>query len=172
MKAKSCAILGCNPMAFPWGYDEEDERCAALKLILLNTINFWRTDGMTSFAVPLDAGIGLYTAEIIGALCEKDEALSLTCVIPWEEQSTKWTPDLRNRYFDVQAECTNVETVSPRKTATCELEAKLRAIDLADSVFAVTASEKDTALGAALHYARRINKKVLIFDSEKIEFHN
>lgn len=172
MRVKSCAILGCAPACFPWGYDEEDERCAALKLMLLNLVNFWRVEGINAFVVPLDAGIGLYAAEIIGDMCGKDAALSMTCVIPWEEQATKWTPDLRNRYFDVQARCTNVETISRQKTANCELEAKLHAIDLADSVFAVTASAEDPSLGAALHYARRINRNVLIFDTEKIDFHN
>ena len=33
---KICAIIGCSPMYFPWGFDEEDEGCAALKLMLLN----------------------------------------------------------------------------------------------------------------------------------------
>ncbi len=32
---KTCDIIGCSPMCFPWGFDEEDEGCAALKLILI-----------------------------------------------------------------------------------------------------------------------------------------
>ena len=36
---KTCAIMGCSPMCFPWGFDEEDEGCAALKLILINQIS-------------------------------------------------------------------------------------------------------------------------------------
>ena len=43
---KTCAIIGCSPMCFPWGYDEEDEGCAALKLILINQISRLRGGGL------------------------------------------------------------------------------------------------------------------------------
>lgn len=29
-----CAIIGQNPMRFPWGFDEEDDRCQKLKIEL------------------------------------------------------------------------------------------------------------------------------------------
>ena len=35
---KTCAIIGCSPTCFPWGFDEEAVGCAALKLILINQI--------------------------------------------------------------------------------------------------------------------------------------
>ena len=44
---KTCAIIGCSPMCFPWGFDEEDEGCAALKLLLLNQITRYRSEGCT-----------------------------------------------------------------------------------------------------------------------------
>lgn len=172
MNEKSCSILGAAPLCFPWGYDEEDERCGALKLILLNLINLWRSDGITAFVVALDAGIGLYAAEILGALREKDPEITLTCIVPWEEQAAKWTPELRNRYYDVQTKSTKVEIVSAQRTASCEVEAKLKAIDMAERVFAVAAREEDVMLEVAVHYARRIGKQILLFDSEKIDFHN
>ena len=172
MITRSCAILGPEPSRFPWGYDEEDERCGALKLILLNMINFWLVEKITSFVVALDAGIGLYAAELICGLREEHPDISLTCIVPWEGQATKWTPDLRERYFNVQANSADVETISAERTSTCEEEAKLRAIDLTERVFAVTAEEDDSLLEVALHYARRTNKNVLIFDSDKTTFRN
>lgn len=172
MKEKSCTILGPEPMKFPWGYDEEDERCGALKLILLNMVNFWLVEKIKSFVVVLDAGIGLYAAEIISELKEKDPVISLLCVIPWEEQAAKWPPDLRERYYNAQIHCDEAETVSSHRTASCEAEAMLRSIDLTERVFAVRAKEEDALLEVAIHYARRTNKNVLIFDSEKIDFQN
>ena len=172
MIEKSCAILGIDPLKLPWGYDEEDELCGALKLILLNLVNYWRTDGITSFVVALDAGIGLYMAEIIICLRETDPEITLSCIIPWEEQAAKWPPDLRDRYYNVQAKCESVEIVTPQQTASCEVEAKLRAIDLTERVFAVMAREEDAQLAVALHYARRIGKTVLVFDSDMSVFYN
>lgn len=89
MNVKSCAILGPEPLTLPWGYDEEDEQCGALKLILLNMVNYWRSEQISSFFAVLDAGVGLYSAEIINGLRETDPEIVLSCVIPWEEQAAK-----------------------------------------------------------------------------------
>ena len=58
---KTCAIIGCSPMCFPWGFDEEDEGCAALKLILINQITRLRGEGYMRFAVSMDCGVGLFS---------------------------------------------------------------------------------------------------------------
>lgn len=55
-----CAIIGQPPMRFPWGFDEEDEGCNALKLALAQKIMELRQQGVTRFAVVADYGIGLY----------------------------------------------------------------------------------------------------------------
>ena len=93
-------------LPYPWGFDEEDESCAALKLILMNRISKLRGEGFTRFAVSIDCGAGLYAAEIIRGLKESDEELETICYIPYEEQATKWTPELRERYFNALAACT------------------------------------------------------------------
>ena len=104
-------------MCFPWGFDEEDEGCAALKLILINQITKLRGEGCTRFAVSMDCGVGLYAAEILHGLKEQDDALETICYVPYEEQATKWTPELRDRYFNALAACTEVVNVAYEKTA-------------------------------------------------------
>ena len=138
MRKKSCAILGSPPISFPWGYDEEDPACATLKLLLLNRITYFRSQGVTDFYVVLDAGMGLYAAESVAQLCSEDEALRLICVVPWEGQATKWTPELRDRFYNVQAGCSDVLTASPVWTADCEITAMLNAIDMSGTVIAVS----------------------------------
>ena len=86
---KSCAVIGCSPMCFPWGFDEEDEVCAALKLILINQITKLRGEGCTRFAVSMDCGVGLYAAEILQGLKESDDTLETIFFVPYEEQATK-----------------------------------------------------------------------------------
>ena len=100
---KTCAIIGCSPMCFPWGFDEEDEGCAALKLILINQISRLRSEGCTRFAVSMDCGAGLYATEILHGLKGLEEELETICYVPYEEQATKWTPELRDRYFNALA---------------------------------------------------------------------
>ena len=46
----------------PWGFDEEDDICVALKLLVRNAIFQLQQQGITRFIVPVDAGFRLYAA--------------------------------------------------------------------------------------------------------------
>ena len=167
---KTCAIIGCSPMCFPWGFDEEDEGCAALKLILMNRITRLRSEGCTRFAVSMDCGVGLYAAEILQGLKESDGNLEIVSYVPYEEQATKWTPELRDRYFNALAECTEVVNVGFEKTVGCEFKAHLEAMKEADTVIAIydpddPLCERETAAAAV---AEVLNKRVLVLDPKAI----
>jgi len=146
-----CAIIGQPPMRFPWGFDEEDEGCNALKLALAQKIMELRQQGVTRFAVVADYGIGLYAGEIVNALRRTDPDLLLFVVTPHEEQATKWAPYLRERYFQLLADCTIMEAASLRKTPDCEYGAYRKIIDYADMVLAVY--DPTTARGDAVDRA-------------------
>ena len=76
-----CAIIGQNPMRFPWGFDEEDDRCRKLKIELSQQIMALRQSGVSQFLVACDCGVGLYAAEIINGLRTTDHDLMLLCYI-------------------------------------------------------------------------------------------
>ena len=167
---KTCAIIGCSPMCFPWGFDEEDEGCAALKLILINQITRLRGEGCTRFALSMDCGAGLYAAEILHGLKGSDEEIETICYVPYEEQATKWTPDLRDRYFDALAACTEVVNVAYEKTVGCEFKAHLTAINEADTVIAVYDPEDSLCEreAVAVTVAELLNKQILTLDPKAI----
>ena len=167
---KTCAIIGCSPMCFPWGFDEEDEGCAALKLILINQISKLRGEGCTRFAVSMDCGVGLYAAEILHGLKEADDALEMICYVPYEEQATKWTPELRDRYFNTLAVCTEVITVAYDKTAGCEFKAHLEAMKEADTLIAVFDPDNPHCEreAAAVAVAEILNRQVITVDPKAI----
>ncbi len=150
-----CAIIGQPPMRFPWGFDEEDEGCNALKLALTQKIMEFRQQGVTRFAVVADCGIGLYAGEIVNALRRTDADLMLFVVTPHEERATKWAPYLRERYFQILADCTIMEAASLRKTPDCEYDAYRKIIDYADMVLAVydPATARNDAVDRAKEYA-------------------
>ena len=155
---KTCAIIGCSPMCFLWGFDEEDEGCAALKLILINQITKLRGDGCTRFAVSMDCGVGLYAAEILHGLKESDEELE------------KWTPELRDRYFNALAACTEVVNVDYEKTVDCEFKAYLEAMKEADAVIAVYDPDDPRCEreAAAVTVAEMLNRQVITVDPKAI----
>ena len=167
---KTCAIIGCSPMCFPWGFDEEDEGCAALKLILMNRISKLRGEDCTRFAISMDCGVGLYTAEILQGLKGSEEELETICYVPYEEQATKWTPELRDRYFNALAACTEIVNVAYEKTVDCEFKAHLAAINEADTLIAVydpddPCREREAA---AVAVAEMLNRQVFTIDPKAI----
>ena len=167
---KICAIIGCSPMCFPWGFDEEDEGCAALKLILLNRITKLRNEGCARFAVSMDCGVGLYAADILRGLERSDAELETTCYVPYEEQATKWTSELRERYFNALAACTEVVNVAYEKTVGCEFEAHLEAINEVDTVIAVNDPDDPRCEReiAAVAVAEMLNRQVITVDPKAI----
>ena len=167
---KTCAIIGCSPMCFPWGFDEEDEGCAALKLILMNRITKLRSEGCTRFAVSMDCGAGLYAAEILHGLEGSDEEFETTCYVPYEEQATKWTPELRERYFNALAACTEVVNVAYEKAVGCEFKAHLEAINEAETVIAVYDPDNPRCEreASAVAVAKRLGKEILLIDPTAI----
>lgn len=167
---KSCAIIGCSPMCFPWGFDEEDEGCAALKLILINQITRLRGEGCTRFAVSMDCGVGLYAAEILQGLKGSDDALETICYVPYEEQATKWTPELRDRYFNALAACTEIVNVAYEKTVGCEFKAYLEAMNEADSVIAVYDPDDPCCEreASAVAVAKMLDRQVFTVDPKAI----
>ena len=103
----------------------------------MNRISKLRGEGCTRFAVSMDCGVGLYAAEILHGLKEPDVELETICYVPYEEQATKWTPELRDRYFNALAACAEVVNVAYEKTVGCEFKAHLEAMKDADAVITV-----------------------------------
>ena len=145
---KTCAVFACPPICFPWGYDEEDEGCAAMKPELLNAITSLLTEGVTRFNVVLDPGFGLYAAEMIVGLQEMDPSIEMDLYVPYEEQAAKWTPELRDRYYAVHEHAHVVATIGRRDDVDREFLTYLSSFELAGSVIAVIERESPRGVHA------------------------
>ena len=173
---KSCAILGHSPMRFAWGFDEEAVACRDMKLELAQQIMVLRQQGVTQFYVGCDYGVGLYAAEINNVLRDNDPELLLFCVTPYEEQATKWTPQLRERYFEMLTKCTYLSAVSLHPQPDAQLEAYRAIIRQSDMVLAAydpLSARGDTA-DRAIQYAQEWKRPMLLIhpDTLKTEYAN
>lgn len=167
MNNRSCAVIAEPPLCFPWGFDEEDERCIKLKLVLISQLSFLQAENVTRFYVPIDAGFGMYVSESIISLMDSDQRLKLYTLIPYENQAAKWSPELRDRYYAVLEKCSESLPVSIEYSSVCVLDSLLEAIDQAELILAICSEEKpqDKAFATALRYAQRNGKAVRIVTS-------
>ena len=170
-KEYRCAIIGQHPMRFPWGFDEEDTQCRRMKLELAQCIMELRQCGVTEFQVACDPGVGLYAGEIVNITKQNDEAMRLVCVTPFEEQATKWTPQLRERYFDMLIKCTHMTAVSLHKQPDAQLEAYRAIIRQSDMVLAVydPASARGDDADKAIAYAQALNRPTMMIHPDTLK---
>lgn len=171
MKNYRCAVMGQPPMRFPWGFDEDDSQCRRMKLELAQRMMELCQCGITEFLVVCDPGIGLYAAEIVDALRKNGQNLRLLCVLPHEEQATKWTPQLRDRYFSMLASCTDIDCISRHEQPAARILAYQRAVEQADVVLAVhdLNTAPDRTEDRALRYAlETLKKPVLVLHPQKL----
>ena len=159
-----CAIIGQHPMRFPWGFDEEDAQCRRMKLELVRCIMELRQCGVMEFQVVCDPGVGLYAGEIVNITKQNDEAMRLVCVTPFEEQATKWTPQLRERYFDMLADCTDLSCVDYQEKPNAQFSAYQQIIKQSDMLMAVYDPELfgGSAEDKAMAYALALGKPTLL----------
>lgn len=164
-KPVRCAVMGQHPLRFPWGFDEEDDRCRKLKIELAQQIMALRQSGVSQFLVACDCGVGLYAAEIINGLRMTDRDLMLLCYTPHEEQATKWAPYLRERYFTMLENSTHISAVCPVDIPDAQLQAYKKIIDLADVMLAVYDGDTPAAGNAedrVLAYAESLEKPLVL----------
>ena len=170
-KEYRCAIIGQHPMRFPWGFDEEDTKCRRMKLELAQCIMELRQCGVTEFQVACDPGVGLYAGEIVNITKQNDEAMRLVCVTPFEEQATKWTPQLRERYFNMLAGCTELDCIDFHEQPDAQLLAYQRIIKQSGVVLAVYAPDlaDGSAEDRAVAYALVLGRPVMLIHPETLK---
>ena len=171
MENYRCAIIGQHPMRFPWGFDEEDAKCRRMKLELAQCIMELRQCGVTEFQVACDLGVGLYAGEIVNITKQNDEAMRLVCVTPFEEQATKWTPQLRERYFNMLAGCTELDCIDFHEQPDAQLLAYQRIIKQSGVVLAVYAPDlaDGSAEDRAVAYALVLGRPVMLIHPETLK---
>ena len=160
-----CAVMGQHPLRFPWGFDEEDASCAKMKMELAQQIMVLCQEGVSQFLVACDYGVGLYAGEIVNGLRMTDRDLMLLCYTPHEEQTTKWAPYLRERYFTMLEQCTLISAVCEVGAPDAQLHAYKKIIDLADvvlGIYDVDISAAASAEDRALIYAKGQHKPLLM----------
>lgn len=107
---RTCCFTGHRPDKLPWGLDERDPRCAALKRSLLRETEGLYRRGFRHFITGMAMGCDLYFAETALELREKYPGLTVEGAVPCPTQAERWPEPLRRRWRDLLDQC-DLETV-------------------------------------------------------------
>lgn len=114
-KGRACAFTGHRPQNLPFRFNENDDRCIALKQKLRDCIvQLIEQEGVRHFLSGMAIGVDMYAAEIVLELKAEYPFITLEAAIPCETQAAKWSEPLRDRYYKI-AELCDRETIGTRR---------------------------------------------------------
>ena len=114
LREVSCCFTGHRPSKLPWGEDERDPRCLALKRELKRRIEEAYLRGYRHFICGMALGCDLYFCEAALELRdEKYPELEVEGAVPFPGQAERWSKEHRERYQSLLDRC-NWETVVQR----------------------------------------------------------
>ncbi|MDD4415931.1 MAG: SLOG family protein [Proteiniphilum sp.] len=169
MRSFACAFTGHRPMKFSFGYDEEADKCIRLKRILAEQISALISCGVSVFYSGMAQGVDQWGASIVLVMKQQYPNVRLTAVLPYETQANKWSPEQRERYFDMLTQCDDVVTLNLHYTSQCMLERNRYLVDHADYVLAVYDGGAKGGTAYTVRYAREKNRQVTVIRPDTLE---
>lgn len=113
-----CTIISTGNEFDPVCKNEYEPPYPELKSRLRSKIWELYCRGYNEFQVNCEYGIPLWAAEIVTALKIYND-ITLSIAMPYEEQTTNWTEEHRERFFDLHAQADNIRMISTHFTDDC-----------------------------------------------------
>ncbi len=127
-KQKIYGIIGGNTLATSFGFDEESENFGRFKVFAQSFLKQLGGDFITC----ANGGLELFCGEFA-----IENRQNVVCVMPFEEQATKWSGDLRERFFNLHEKSAGVKILSKKHFYGCEEKAEEYVADNCDCVILV-----------------------------------
>ena len=169
MNRKACAFTGHRPGRFSFGYDEEDEKCIRLKLMLAAQISHLIESGVSIFYTGMALGTDQWCAGIVLDMKRQYPHVRLIAVLPCETQASKWSPEQRERYFNTLAACDDVITLNTRYTPQCMLERNRYMVDHAGFLLAVYDGGVKGGTAYTVRYAKEKKREIIVIRPDTLE---
>ena len=153
------AFAGHRPEKLPWGTDESDPRCLALKLQIASAVAEAAGRGVKVFLCGMARGCDFWFAQAVLEAKEEHPDLRLYAYLPCPSQPDRWPDTDKKRYERLLLECDGVYMVEQVYTEGCMLRRNRVMIDHCDELLTVwDGSRGGTA--AAIRYAQKLGKPV------------
>ena len=133
----SCSFSGHRPEKLPWGDNERDERCLALKDAIRQMVEKAYADGYRHFICGMARGVDLYACEAVLQLREKYRDVTVEAAIPCPSQPEGWPEEEQRRWHDLVDRCDYETVVQDHYDAGCMQRRNRYMVDHASLLIAV-----------------------------------
>lgn len=159
----TCGFTGHRPVKLPWGMNENDSRCIALKEEMAIRLEAIYSAGYTHFICGMAIGCDFYFAEAVIALREKHPDITLEAAIPCGTQPDKWALKLRQRYNSLLDSCDEVKVLQINYTPDCMMRRNEYIVDNSALMLACFDGRPGGTMKTLL-YAERSGVTTIIID--------
>ena len=115
----TCCFTGHRPQRLPWGDNEADLRCQAVKARLTRAVAEAYDRGYRHFLCGMAQGCDLYFCEAVLALRERYPEVTVEAAIPCPTQADAWPEAERRRYRRLVEQCDMETMVSDTYSPAC-----------------------------------------------------
>ncbi len=150
----TCCFTGHRPEKLPWGDNEEDARCLALKARLRDAVETAYAEGMRHFICGMARGCDLYFAETVLEMRERYPEVTLEAAVPCPSQPSGWRLAEQVRWRRLLARCDMETLVQDHYTPGCMLRRNRYMVDHSALVIAIY-DGTDGGTRRTLEYALR-----------------
>lgn len=151
----TCCFTGHRPDKLPWGDDEGDPRCLALKARLDQALDRAYAAGCRHFICGMARGADLYFAEEVLALRARRPGVTLEGARPCESQADGWPEGDRRRYRAILDRCDYETLVQHRYDRFCMMRRNRYMVDRSARLIAVYDGVPRGGTARTLAYALR-----------------
>lgn len=159
----TCGFTGHRPAKLPWGTNENDPRCIALKEEMAIRLEAIYSAGYTHFICGMAIGCDFYFAEAVIALREKHPEITLEAAIPCGNQPDKWGIKQRQRYNSLLDSCNSVKVLQINYTPDCMMRRNEYIVDNSTLMLACFDGRPGGTMKTLL-YAERSGVTTIIID--------
>lgn len=161
---KCCCFTGHRPQKLPWGSNEWDWRCVALKERILLLIRELYREGYRHFITGMALGIDTYCCEMVLRLKEEHNDVVLEAALPCRDQDRNWSQKDKERYRRLVAQCDLQTLVQEEYTRGCMLRRDRYMVSRAECVMGVYDGMSSGGTRVTLTYALEQQKEVRLID--------
>ena len=162
-ESNTCCFTGHRAERLPWGADENDERAAALKRDIAETVAALYDAGVRRYICGMALGCDMYFAEAVLALKAEHPDVFFEAAVPCADQDRYWSDAQRSRYAGILARADHVEIISHRYTHTYMNERNSYMVRRSGYVLAVYGGGRGGTLNT-IRMARQLGRNVLLFE--------
>ena len=155
-----CTFTGHRPKKLPWGYNENDRRCLALKRQIFDVCEAIASTGVRSFICGMAEGCDLYFAEAVLALKKRYPDIRLEAAIPYAGQANGWSEGQRRRYEVILSQCDEQSVLRQNYSRECMMERNRYMVDKAQILIVCCDGTSGGSLNT-LRYAMDKDKEII-----------